>query len=303
MSFSVKTKNELCRTPLGAPCCQTAEIYGMLLYAAAFTHREIRISTELSALTRRASLLLSRVFGIESAAELAGRKRIVQIQDERALRMIMNRLGYDFKSHITYHLNRNMAESDCCAAAFLRGIFLMSGTVAGPDKKSHLEIKTNHQSLCREVVSLMLDLGINPKITQRRTTWLIYLKDTAGIEDFLTRLGASRAAMAIMEGKVEKNIRNTINRQVNCETANLMKTTDTSVRQIAAIERALMAGGIEIFPENLRETVDLRVAHPSASLSELAAMFDPPLSKPGLNHRMRRIMQIAEGLLTQVNEG
>lgn len=302
MSFSSKTKTELCRAPLGRACCQLAEIYGVLLYAAVFSHREIRITTELPAFARRAARLLDKVFGVQVKAETVGRRRVLHITDEKALRMIMTSLGYDFKSHITYHLNRNMVENDCCAAAFLRGIFLMSGSVAGPDKKSHLEIKCSHQTLCREVMSLMLDLGIQPKLTARRTAYLIYLKDTAGIEDLLTRIGASRAAMTIMEAKIEKNLRNNINRQVNCETSNLMKTTDASARQIAAIERALTLGGIEIYPENLRETVDLRVANPAASLAELAAMFDPPISKPGLSHRLRRIMQISETLIERAGE-
>lgn len=297
MSFSEKTKTELCRAPLGRSCCQLAEIYGILLYAAVFTHREIRITTESQMFARRASLLLDKVFGVKVTPTVNGRRRVLHIADERSLRAIMTKLGYDFKSYITYHLNRNMVEDECCAASFLRGIFLMSGSVAGPDKKSHLEIKCSHQTLCREVVSLMLDHGVTPKMTARRTSYLIYLKDTAGIEDLLTRIGASRAAMAIMEAKVEKNLRNNINRQVNCETANLVKTTDVSARQIAAIERALAVGGIEIYPENLRETVDLRVANPAASLSELAALFDPPISKPGLSHRLRRIMQISQTLL------
>ena len=106
-------------------------------------------------------------------------------------------------------------------------------------------------------------------------------------------IGARLSAMALREAKVEKQLRNDVNRQVNCETANLLKITGTSTRQIAAIERALGVGGLEVFPENLRETVDLRVAHPAASLAELAAMFDPPISKPGLSHRLGRIMEIA----------
>ena len=296
-SFSNKTKTELCRVPPGRNCCQLAEIYGVLLYAAVFSNREIRIVTELSAFAKRITLLLYQVFSIQAAPETVGRRRVIRITQETALRRILTMLGYDFKNYLTYHLNRNMVENDCCAAAFLRGIFLMSGSVASPDKKNHMEIKCSHQVLCREVMSLMLDLGLRPKITARRTAYVIYLKDTAGIEDFLTRIGASRAAMSMMEAKVEKNLRNAINRQVNCETSNLMKTTATSAKQIVAIEQALAIGGIEIYPENLRETVDLRVANPAASLSELAAMFDPPISKPGLNHRLRRIMQISEKLI------
>lgn len=299
MSFSVKTKNEICRQPLGRSCCQLAEAYGMLLFASSFSYKEIKLATELPALARRAAALFERSFGVTVPIEPAGAKRILHITEERALRKILGILGYDFKSHITYHLNRNVIENECCAASFLRGMFLCSGTVAGPDKKSHLEIRTSHQSLCREVVSLMLDLHLHPKTTTRGAAALIYLKDTGAIEDLLTMIGAPRSAMAIMEAKVEKNLRNHINRQVNCETANLIKTTDASARQIAAIERALMIGGIEYFPENLRQTVDLRVAHPSASLAELAALFDPPISKPGLNHRLRRIMQLAEAVSPQ----
>ncbi len=297
ISFSKKAKNELCRAPLGRGCCQQAEIYAMLLYASVFSHRQIRMTTESPALARRMERLLDRVFGVAAKAALSGSRWVIHITEERTLRTMMTQLGYDYKSYVTYHLNRNMVENDCCTAAFLRGIFLMGGPVAGPDKKSHLEIKCSHQSLCREVVSLMLDHGMEPKVTARRNGNLIYLKNTAAIEELLTRMGAPHAALSIMEAKVEKNLRNRINRQVNCETSNLMKTSDASARQMAAIEQALQAGGIEIYPENLRETVDMRVANPAASLAELAAMFEPPISKPGLNHRLRRIMQISEALL------
>lgn len=302
MSFSSKTKNELCRTPLGAHCCQTAELYGMLLYASKFSKQEIRVTTQLPALARRMTRLLLGAFDIQAVFQAAGQRQLLQLTDPKQLQTIMAGFGYDFKNYVTYHLNRNVVESECCAAAFLRGIFLMGGTVAGPDKKSHLEIKCSHHSLCREVMSLMLDLGLRPKLTARRTAYLLYLKDTAGIEDFLTRIGAARAAMTIMEAKVEKNLRNNVNRQVNCEMSNLMKATDASARQVLAIERALEKGGISIYPENLRETVDLRMAHPAASLSELAALFDPPISKPGLSHRLRRIMQISEGFAQQARE-
>ena len=113
------------------------------------------------------------------------------------------------------------------------------------------------------------------------------------MEDFLTRIGAPHAAMELMEAKVEKNIRNTINRQVNCETANLVKAADASARQIAAIRAVLGTRGEEGFPENLRETVRLRLEYPTDSLAELAQRFDPPLSKPGLSHRLRKITELA----------
>lgn len=294
MSFSAKTKNEICKLPVHRSCCTVAEAYGALLVGGTFSYREIRLTTEHLVLAKRLSMLLSRAFDVDAAITRYGRKHILLITEERSLKKILSVLGYDFKYYITYHLNRNVVENNCCTAAFLRGMFLMTGAVASPDKKCHLELKISHRTLCREVMSLMLDMELVPKMTERRSSGLLYFKDTARVEDFLTLIGASHAAMAIMEAKVEKNLRNTVNRQVNCETANLVKATDASARQIVAIERVLAKGGEEAFPENLRETVRLRLENPMANLSELAGLFQPPISKPGLNHRLRRIMEFAE---------
>ncbi len=294
MSFSAQTKNELCKHPLASVCCSTAEAYGALLAGGTFSYQEIRLTTEHEAVAKRLSMLLMRAFDVHTSMLKNGRKYLIQITQERSLHQILGALGYDYKYYITYHLNRNIVENGCCAAAFLRGMFLMTGAVASPEKKCHLELKITHRTLCREVMSLMLDMELFPKMTERRACGLLYFKDTTRVEDFLTLIGASHAALSIMEAKVEKNLRNTVNRQVNCETANLMKATDASVRQIAAIERVLAKGGAEAFPEKLRETVHLRQKYPMASLSELAALFEPPISKPGLSHRLRRILAFAE---------
>ena len=293
MSFSTTVKTELCRVPMQRLCCTRAEAYGALLFASVFSHREIRLSTENAAVARRMQALLSRAFGVDAQAQQVGRKKQLALTDEGQIGRIFDALGYDLKTHVTYHLNRNVLENDCCAPAFLRGVFLMAGTVAGPDKKSHLEITSAHPSLCGETMSLMLDAGLSPKQTVRRSAHVLYFKDAPSVEDFLTLTGAPRAAMELMEAKVEKNIRNTINRQVNCETANLVKAADAAVRQIAAIQSVLDKHGEGAFPENLRETVRLRLCYPTDSLAELAARFTPPLSKPGLSHRLRKITELA----------
>ena len=264
-----------------------------VLHASVFSHREIRLSTENAAVARRLQALLQRAFFVVCEPQKNGRKLQLSMTGSAQIARIFDALGYDHKSHITYHLNRNVLEEECCIASFLRGAFLMAGTVAGPDKKSHLELKTTHASLAGEETSLLLDLGLSPKQARRGSALLLYFKDSASIEDFLTRIGAPRAAMGLMEAKVEKNIRNTINRQVNCETANLMKVTDASARQIAAIRAVLDAHGEEGFPENLRETVRLRLEYPTDSLAELAQRFDPPISKPGLSHRLKKITEFA----------
>ena len=293
MSFSTEVKNELCRVSMQRVCCTRAEAYGALLHASAFSHKEIRLNTENAAVARRLQALLQRAFFVVCEPQRVGQKHQLILTGAEQIGRIFDALGYDRKSHITYHLNRNVLEEDCCIASFLRGVFLMAGTVAGPDKKSHLELKTARQSLAGEETSLLLDLGLSPKQMRRASAHILYFKDGTSVEDFLTRIGAPRAAMELMEAKVEKNIRNTINRQVNCETANLVKAADASARQIAAIRAVLDAHGEEGFPENLRETVRLRLEYPTDSLAELAQRFDPPISKPGLSHRLKKIIELA----------
>lgn len=293
MSFSSEVKNELCRTSMQRSCCTRAEAYGALLHASVFSHKEIRLSAENTAVVRRLQALLQRAFFVMCEPQQTGRKQQLVITQSGEIGRIFDGLGYDRKSHIAYHLNRNIIEEECCIAAFLRGAFLMAGTVAGPDKKSHMELKSTRQSLAGEETSLLLELGLSPKQARRGSAWLLYFKDNAGVEDFLTHIGAPHAAMELMEAKVEKNLRNTINRQVNCETANLVKTADAAARQIAAIRAVLESGGEEAFPEALRETVRLRLAYPTDSLAELAQRFDPPISKPGLSHRLKKITEFA----------
>lgn len=292
MSFSTEVKNELCRVSMQRACCARAEIYGAMMHSS-FSHREIRLSTENEAAARRLQALLQTAFFVSCAPQQTGRKKQFIIGEKAALTRIFGALGYDFKSHVAYHINRGILENECCMASFLRGAFLMAGTVAGPEKKSHLELKSSRLSLAGEETSLMLELGFSPKQAKRGSAWLLYFKDGTSVEDFLTRIGAPHAAMELMQAKVEKNIRNTINRQVNCETANLMKTADASARQIAAIRLVLEERGEDAFPESLRETVRLRLEYPTDSLSELARRFDPPVSKPGLSHRLKKIVEFA----------
>lgn len=296
MTFSAETKTELCRAPMERACCRLAELYGILLCAPAFSDSEIRVSSSHAGLVRRAALLLSKVFDIRVRPECAGSRQTLRISDAEQLRRILSGFGYDFKPSITYHLNRNILENDCCAAAFLRGTFLMAGSVAGPDKKSHLELKISHSALARELMSLMLDSGISPRSTERAACSLIYLKGTAGIEDFLTLTGASRAAMSIMEAKVEKSLRNRVNRQVNCETANINKTVSAAVGQINDIKLIRNKIGLEKLPEDLEQTALVRLEHPDATLKELGDLLSPPVGKSGVNHRLRKLKVIADSI-------
>lgn len=286
--------------PVTNTCCAVAEAYGMLLFANLLCETEIRLVTSSPEIARRIPPLFARAFGIDLRQPDigSGGRMTFRITDNVQLRHIFSVLGYDASSRGTgYHLYRNVIEEDCCRAAFLRGVFLTSGTVAGPDKKTHLELSTTHSVLSREVMSLMLDMDLQPKLGTRKSLALLYFKDTERVEDFLTLIGAPLASMAIMEGKVEKQLRNTINRTVNCETANVIKASNAAAKQVIAIRKALEAGGEDAFPEGMRETIRLRMEYPQASLSELAGLFDPPISKPGLSHRMKKIVTTAEQII------
>lgn len=298
MSFSVQIKQELCRIPVTDTCCAVAEAYGMLLYANTFSAGEIRIVTSIPEVAARIVPLFGRAFGVSpDAVEMGSSGRMVlRITSPEALARIFSMLGYDIRPQVVYHLNRNVIEEGCCRSAFLRGIFLSAGFAASPDKKTHLEIATAHQTLCREVLSLMLDMNLSPKLGKRKNHVLLYFKDSEQAEDFLTHIGAVQASLRMMQGKVEKQLRNSVNRQVNCETANVIKASNAAAAQRSSIRRALDSAGWEVFPDKLHETIRLRMAYPDASLAELAQKFDPPISKPGLSHRLKKIVEIAQSV-------
>ena len=293
MSFSTEVKNELCSVSMSRACCTRAEAYGALLHASVFSHKEIRLSAENAVVVRRLQALLQRAFFVDSEAESCGRKQQLIINDPPRIGRIFDALGYDRKNHITYHLNRNVLEEDCCIAAFLRGAFLMAGTVAGPDKKSHLELKSTHQSLTGEETSLMLDLGLAPKQARRASAQLLYFKDSASVEDFLTRIGAPHAAMELMQVKMVKEVRNYVNRTTNFETANLTKTASAAAAQLEAIELIGRTKGLESLPDELYEVALLRLQNPDMSLRELGAHLSEPISRSGVNHRLKKILELS----------
>ena len=202
--------------------------------------------------------------------------------------------GLEPDDHLSHHLNFGVIEEDCCRTSFVRGAFLAGGSVTDPEKRYHLELATSHLRVTREVYSLLMELGFFPKDTTRSGNHVLYFKQSDYIEDVLTTLGAPVCAMRIMEAKVEKDLRNGVNRRVNCETANLGKAVDAAQEQLAAIRRLEASGAYRDLPDKLRKTAELRKANPEATLQELAQMQDPPLTKSAINHRMRKILELSK---------
>ena len=293
MSFSSETKAELCRDRLQKKCCAVAEACGVLLYCGSVTTEQIRIVTESSDFAQRLPRLFHRAFRLDfDEANLSGKSAFL-LTDPEKIRSVFAAIGYSPESSITLHVNYALLENDCCRRSFLRGAFLCGGSVTDPEKRYHLELSTNHRKVSLETYSLLLDLGFAPKDTLRNGSSILYFKQSEAIEDFLAFLGAPVASMAIAEAKIEKEMKNRINRIVNCDNANTSKIVEAAQNQIAAIRRLEERGVLETLPEKLRQTAELRVENPESNLAELAGLFDPPLTKSALNHRLRKLTELA----------
>ena len=297
MSFSFDAKNELCRLPVQKLCCARAEAYGILLYCSTFSASEVRIVTENPNFAARLPKLFHRAFSIRFDRQPepgAPGKMVFQITERRKLERITDMLGYDLRQNLVLHINFALLEEECCKASFLRGVFFAGGSITDPMKRYHLELTTSHQQASRELDVLLRESGYPPKSVSRNGSFVTYFKQSDQIEDFLTLIGAPVAAMNVMTAKMEKDLRNSVNRRLNCDSANLDKAVLAAQEQLEAIRRLRASGQMETLPEKLKATAALREAHPELSLSELAETFDPPVTKSCLSHRLRKIMQLAE---------
>lgn len=297
MSFAYDVKAELCRVPLSRGCCAVAEGCGVLLYASTFSAGEVRIVTENDEFAARLPRLFQKAFGVkfdELPGEHKGGKLVLRITREEKLDVIWRALGYDRRAHFALHLNFALLEEECCRAAFLRGAFLSGGSVTDPQKRYHLELATSHVQAGREVEALLRDMGFEPKNVMRQGSFVTYFKSSEHIADLLTLIGAPGRALEIVSAKIEKEMRNTVNRLVNCDAANLDKTVMAAYEQVEAFTRLTESGAIGELPVKLQEVAVARLLQPELTLSELAATFDPPLTKSCLNHRIRKLMEIAK---------
>ena len=193
------------------------------------------------------------------------------------------------------HINLPVVEEECCKTAFLRGAFLSGGSVTDPTKAYHLEFATNHRSVAREAYTFIHEvLGFYPKNAQRGGGQVLYLKNSELISDSLTFLGAPISAMGIMEARLEKELNNKVNRRCNCDEANTSKVVEAAQEQLSAIRILQKKGVAEKLPPKLLQALVAREEHPEASLTELAAMMQPPISKPAMNHRLQKLVQMSK---------
>lgn len=296
MSFSANVKSELCRPEVEKGCCALAEAMGALLYANTFSADGIRIVTESRDLGLRLPRLFRKGLGVsfDLLPEEGGSGKLTYtITDREKIRQVFSACGFSAETSVSLHVNFALLEKDCCRRAFLRGAFLAGGSVTDPEKRYHLELSTTHWKVSRETGTLLLEMELPAKETERKGSSVLYYKQSEAIEDFLTVIGAPVSAMAVMEAKIEKDWRNEANRKTNCDSANVDKAVAAAQEQLAAIRKLEERGVLETLPEKLQQTAALRREHPETTLSELAELHEPPVSKSAVNHRMRKLLALA----------
>lgn len=296
MSFSANVKSELCRPEVEKGCCALAEAMGALLYANTFSADGIRIVTESRDLGLRLPRLFRKGLGVsfDLLPEEGGSGKLTYtITDREKIRQVFSACGFSAETSVSLHVNFALLEKDCCRRAFLRGAFLAGGSVTDPEKRYHLELSTTHWKVSRETGTLLLEMELPAKETERKGSSVLYYKQSEAIEDFLTAIGAPVSAMAVMEAKIEKDWRNEANRKTNCDSANVDKAVAAAQEQLAAIRKLEERAVLETLPEKLRQTAALRREYPETTLSELAELHEPPISKSAVNHRMRKLLALA----------
>lgn len=312
MSFSGTVKNELCKLETLDPCCYIAELAAVVRTGSAVRKSltggwELRIVTENAAFARRIFSTIRKLFGYTPSVSIRKSRKlkkhtsyIVSLTEWRMVEKVLQKLHIRLEAHagqeqVEIHADiKSLLKNGCCRKAYLRGAFLAAGSISDPEKTYHLEISYHSLHAAREVQALMRKFHLNAKIVKRKENYVAYLKEGEHIVDFLNIIGAHTALMDLENVRIIKEMRNNINRVVNCETANLEKTVNASLRQVENIRFIKEYIGFDKIPENLREIAELRLVYHEANLKELGEMLSPTLGKSGVNHRLRKLDEIAE---------
>lgn len=295
MSFSSDVKNELIAVCAQTACCEAAQAYGMLEFSRSFSANGVSLQTENAAVAACYKELVDRTCQTcmsLTAPEKNGLYTVCAEKEECS--RIVSRFGHG--GEVTMRLNRANLDCDLCAAAYIRGAFLVCGAVTNPQTDYHLEFSVPYYHLSHDLMTLLAEQGLLAKSVRRKGNYIVYFKESEQIEDCLTLMGAVSASLEIMNVKMVKSIRNNVNRVANCESANIDKTVAAALVQAEAVHRIDTTIGIDALSEDLRDLCRLRLENPDYSLRDLGNCLEPPLSRSGVNHRFRRIMEIAENL-------
>lgn len=308
MSFSSISKNELARIRTEGKCCNRAELSGIIRVSGALEFggnqmMNLRIVTENPAVARLIFVLLKKLYKLQTELIMKENKVLnkhhsYEMFIESANDILVD-LGILIREGDTVSLNDELPENiltkNCCKKAYLRGIYLGGGSLSAPEKSYHLELITHNEYYANQLVDFINDLfELGAKMTARKKNYIVYLKESEKIVDFLNVIGAHQTLLEYENIRIIKQMRNNVNRVVNCETANLTKTADAAYEHIQAIETIEKLVGMDYLDDRLREVAELRVENPEATLKELGEMMTPTIGKSGVNHRLKKIIEIAD---------
>jgi hypothetical protein len=306
MSYSSITKDDLAHKTDNERCCQIAELSAIVRNSGTLKLRGNNnitavLSTENAAIARKIYSALKKSFHIQTELVMKRNRSLKKsttydmvVEDAlellKSLRIIEEKEGV---IAILQTVPETLVKKACCKRAYLRGVFMAAGSISDPEKSYHVEIVTHHEQYAESLKKMINKYGLSAKIIERKNSYVVYLKEGDQIVDMLNIIGAHNALLGFENTRIIKQMRNSVNRIVNCETANLSKTIDAAGRQLDLIEYMQDTVGLTYLPDNLRVIAEARLEYPEMSLMELAKTFDPPLGKSGINHRLRKIETIA----------
>lgn len=309
MSFSIDVRNELARIQNEKACCDKAELSALLLNKSSINMSNstyiMAVETDNPAIARKIYKFLKEIYNFKSTVKIIDKNKyrknrgyIVNTFLSVADLLLLNEI-VEIENNIIKPQFNNAFTKNCCKRAYLRGLFLSRGFINRPEGNYHLELIISHPRLAKEIQKTLLSFGVEAKLIKRKKSFLLYVKESEQIADFLRVVEANQALLEFENIRILKSMRNSVNRQVNCETANLAKTINAAVRQTDLIGKLGNNHSLDVLPYQLRELAILRLDHPDATLKELGEMLDPPLTKSGVAYRMRRLEKLAEELLKE----
>ena len=311
MSFSSEVKAELAANISTSRHCQLAELAAFFCFLGRMEESEngglrLGLQTENAAVQRKCFTLLKKTFNIDRNTwqlydeEEKGHTYVILTENSSEVNKILQAVKMDEKDGLKKigenGVNSLLIKNACCKRAFLRGAFLCIGSMSDPGKSYHLEFVCTHKESAEQLKELIQGFEVDAKIVARKKYHVVYLKEGAGIVDLLNIMGAYVSLMNFENYRIVKEVRNSINRKVNCETANITKTVNASSKQIEDILLIRERYGFQNLPDNLRETAEIRLEYPDATLKELGQILNPTVGKSGMNHRLRKLSEIADRL-------
>lgn len=303
MSFSNDVKNELSRIETNDPCCDKAELLGLLRMSGAIIIRGsnvgIHFSTENAALARRVLQLLKSNYQVQTEVVIT-RSRRLKKNNRYQVRVIpapqVSKALTELQLlSVESDLKNPLLNNHCCKRTFLRSAFLGGGSISRPSSDYHLEMVTGNEDFAHSIIKVMHSFSLKAKLTDRKNDFIVYLKDGESITKFLSVIGAHNSMMDFENVRIVKEMRNNVNRVVNCETANLNKIVKAAVRQINCIKYIEQHLGLNQLPQALQDTARLRLEYPDASLNELVE-YSGGIGKSGINHRLKKLQEMAVGM-------